>query len=65
MNEATNTRVEFELTPEQVAIIDAFQHKESLPSRAKTIELLLDIAIETVTGTGRRFWDKPIIDRNE
>jgi hypothetical protein len=46
-------------------MIEAFQHKESLPSRARAIELLLDIAIETVTGTGRRFWDKPIVDRDE
>ncbi len=60
-----NVRTQITLTASQAAMIDAFQAKEELPSRADAIQLLLDIALETVTGRGRRFWDKPIVAPDE
>jgi len=46
----------------QAALIDAFQAEQGISSRTEAIRLLLDIALESVTGRGRRFWDRPISD---
>ena len=46
------------LSDSQLAIIDSFQSQERLLSREEAVELLLYIGLETVNGTGRRFWDK-------
>jgi hypothetical protein len=54
---AKAVRVNVTITAEQAALIDAFQGVEQLESRARTIALLLEIALETVSGKGRRFWD--------
>ena len=53
------TRLQIELTPTQLATLDEFQRTENLPSRTATLNLLLEIAFETVTSAGQRFWDKP------
>ena len=45
----------------QLDLIDTFQHENGLASREEALLLLLDIALEAVTGRGRRFWDKPIV----
>ena len=45
------------LTPIQVAYLDAFQTEQGLTTRAEALNLLIEIAIDTVTGTGDRFWD--------
>jgi hypothetical protein len=56
-DEAKSLRLHVTVTAEQAALIDAFQQVEQLESRAKTVALLLEIALETVSGKGRRFWD--------
>src|SRR3954452_6592244 len=53
--------LQFGVNIAQLDMIDGFQHAKGLASREAAIRLLLDIALETVTGTGRRFWDKPLI----
>jgi hypothetical protein len=60
MTATASPRVQIKLTPAQAEMVDAFQTKEHLASRAEAVQLLLDIALETVTGSGRRFWDKPV-----
>ena len=45
------------LTPVQVAHLDAFQAEQGLATRAEAFNLLIEIAIDVVTGTGDRFWD--------
>ena len=45
------------LTPIQVAHLDAFQAEQGLSTRAEALNLLIEIAIDVVTGTGDRFWD--------
>ena len=51
------------LSAAQLALIDQFQRERELPSRDAAVALLLDIAFEAVTGSGRRFWDKSIAGR--
>ena len=45
------------LTPIQLAHLDAFQAEQLLSTRAEALDLLFEIAIDVVTGTGDRFWD--------
>ena len=54
-------KLQIEPSAAQLAMVDDFQRKMGQPSREAAILLLLDIALEAVTGTGRRFWDKPIV----
>ncbi len=46
----------------QLEAVDRFQQEKGLPSRDGALALLLDIALEAVTGRGRRFWDKRIVE---
>lgn len=46
-------------------LIDRFQRERALASRDAAIALLLDIAFEAATGRGRRFWDKPIVRKDD
>ncbi len=45
----------------QLAMIDEFQRICGFATREKAMLLLLDIGLEAVTSTGRRFWDKPTL----
>jgi hypothetical protein len=40
--------------------LERFQETSGIASRDAALALLLDIAFESVTATGRRFWDRPI-----
>jgi hypothetical protein len=62
MSESDPTQLQIGLSAAQLAMVDDFQRQTGLPSREAAIVFLLDIALEAVTGTGRRFWDKPITD---
>lgn len=55
-------QLQIELSAAQLAMVDDFQRQAGLPSREAAVVFLLDIALEAVTSTGRRFWDKPIVD---
>lgn len=48
------------LTAAQLAAVDRFQKDRQLPSREAAVAWLIDIAVESTTGSGRRYWDKPI-----
>ena len=66
MNEAgTGVKVELSLTQPQLEMIDRFQEAKGLRSRGEAVALLLDVALEAVTGTGRRYWDKRITEAKE
>ena len=56
---------EITLSPGQVALLEEFRRAEGLPSQAAALALLLDIALETVTGPGDRFWDRAPTPGNE
>ena len=58
MESATPTRLEVTLNDQQLVLLDEFKRVEKLSSREATLSLLLEIALEVVTGTGDRFWDK-------
>ena len=62
MTDAPDIEARVLLTAAQLALIDSFQTKAALRSREDAIRLLLDIALESVTGRGRRFWDRPLVD---
>jgi hypothetical protein len=62
MSESDPTQLQIGLSAAQLAMVDDFQRQTGLPSREAAIVFLLDIALEAVTSTGRRFWDKPIVD---
>lgn len=47
----------------QLELVDRFQRERALASRDAAIALLLDIAFEAVTGSGRRFWDSSTVGR--
>ena len=55
---STSTRLEVALHSQQLKFLEHFQRSEGLPSREAALSLLLEIALEVVTGTGDRFWDK-------
>ena len=57
--------IEITLTPGQVALLTDFRRVEGLPSQEATLKLLLEIAFETVTSTGNRFWYKSATPGNE
>lgn len=61
MSEGNATTLQIGLSAAQLAMIDDFQRQTGQPSREAATLFLLDIALEAVTGTGRRFWDKPIV----
>jgi len=65
MTDTASFKMQITLTATQSAMIEAFQRKEGMASRAAAVQLLLDIALETVTSSGRRFWDKPIVTPEE
>jgi hypothetical protein len=65
MSDVSLQPVEILLTPGQVALLDDFQRTEGLPSQEAALKLLLEIAFETVTSTGNRFWDRPAAPGNE
>ena len=50
--------VQITVTAAQLELLDEFQKRENLPSRAEALSLLLEIALDTVTTSGRRFWDR-------
>ena len=57
MESDTSTRLELTLQEQQIKLIEEFQRSERLLSREAALGLLLEIALEVVTGTGDRFWD--------
>ncbi len=61
MSDVSQVSLEVMLTPGQIALLDDFQKAERLLSRASALKLLLEIAFETVTSTGNRFWDNPAV----
>ena len=58
LNANASTRLEVTLKGQQLKLIEEFQRSERLLSREAAVSLLLEIALEAVTGTGDRFWDK-------
>ena len=58
MENDTSTRLEVALQSQQLKLLDEFQRSERLLSREAALRLLLEIALEVVTGAGDRFWDK-------
>ncbi len=46
------------LTNLQIGLVDAFQRIEKLATREAAVELLVEIALDVVNGSGRRFWDR-------
>ena len=58
METDTSTRLEVTLQRQQIKLIEEFQRSERLLSRDAALGLLLEIALEVVTGTGDRFWDR-------
>jgi hypothetical protein len=65
VTETPAIRMQISVSASQAKMIEEFQKKESLPTRTMAIELLLDIALETVTSSGRRFWDKSLVKPEE
>jgi hypothetical protein len=53
--------IEVRLNPEQLRNLERFQEARSIASRDAAVGMLLDIAFEAVTATGRRFWDRSIV----
>lgn len=49
------------LSDAQLTAVDRFREDRKLASREAAVGWLLDIALESVTSTGRRYWDKPIV----
>ncbi len=52
--------VNVSVTDAQLVAIDHFRDDRQLPSREAAVRWLIDIALESVTGSGRRFWDRPL-----
>ena len=48
------------LSATQLANLARFQEERGIASQETAVALLLDIAFEAVSGTGRRYWDKPL-----
>ena len=65
MSDVSLQPIEIMLSSGQIALLDDFQRAEGLPSQEATLKLLLEIAFETVTSTGNRFWDKRATPGNE
>ena len=65
MSDVSLKPVKIMLTPGQIGLLADFQRAEGLPSQEATLKLLLEIAFETVTSTGNRFWDKRATPDNE
>ena len=61
MSESEPNPVTVELSAAQLAMVDDFQQRTGLSTREAAVLLLLDTALEAVTGSGRRFWDRPIV----
>ena len=58
MESPTPTQLQVTLSAQQLVLLDEFKRVEKLSSREATLSLLLEIALEVVTGAGSRFWDK-------
>ena len=58
----TTIPIQFDVLAPQLELIERFQRENGLASRQDAVVLLLDIALEAVTGKGRRFWDRPLTD---
>ncbi len=57
-NSSPAFRLSFSASAAQIDAVEAFRVREGLPSRAEALRLLLDIALDSVTKSGRRFWDR-------
>ena len=51
-------RLEVTLQTQHFKLLEDFQRSERLLSREAALNLLVEIALDVVTGTGDRFWDK-------
>ncbi len=51
-------RLHLRVSDADFAAIDRFRSDEGLSSTADALRLLIEIALETVSAKGRRFWDK-------
>ena len=58
MENDTTNRLEITLQSHQLKQLKNFQRSERLLSPEAALNLLLEIALEVVTATGDRFWDK-------
>jgi len=54
----TTGSLRVKVTPEQVGAIEAFQAKEKIATREEAVRVLLEIAVDTISATGNRFWDR-------
>ena len=61
MADETMTTIEATLPDAQLENLEQFQREHGISSRDAALRLLLDIAFEAVSGTGRRYWDKSAI----
>lgn len=61
MSESEPTSVTVELSAAQLVMVEDFQRRTGVPTREAAVGLLLDTALEAVTSSGRRFWDKSIV----
>jgi hypothetical protein len=57
-DEPLSVRLPVRVSKSEAAAIDQFQVAEKLGTRAEAIRLLIEIGLDTVSKTGRRFWDK-------
>ena len=60
MSEDAQVSTQVGVSAAQLEMLDRFQREAGLPTREAALKLLLDVAFESVTSSGRRFWDKPI-----
>ena len=61
MSEANKVAIEVVLGANQLDNLERLQEDRGIPSRDDAIRWLLDIAFEAVSGTGRRYWDRPVV----
>jgi hypothetical protein len=51
-------RLHLRVSDADFAAIERFRSEEALSSTADALRLLIEIALETVSAKGHRFWDK-------